>query len=126
MDFWNKLALIGMPLIGGAIMLAVSWEQALLTFFYACALLFILITISPTLSFVISAIVLAYALFNLKLSIAFLILPSVICIFAFALSVVVALMIKRDRSILGNTFKFSDAYQIATSELSELLSGNKR
>ena len=126
MDFWNKLALIGMPMIGGAIMLSVSWQQALLTFIYACALLFILISISPTLSFMISAIVLVYALFNLKLSIAFLILPSVICIFAFALSVVVALMIKRDRSILGNTFKFLDAYQIATSELSELLSGNKR
>jgi hypothetical protein len=126
MDFWNKLALIGMPLLGGTIMLAVSWQQAFLTFIYACALLFILISISPTLSFVISAIVLAYALFNLKLSIAFLVLPSVICIFAFGLSVVVALMIKRDRSILGNTFKFSDAYQIATSELSELLSGNKR
>lgn len=126
MDFWNKLALIGMPLIGGVIMLAISWQQSLLTFIYACALLFILVNISPTLSFAISVIALSYALFNLKLSIAFLVLPSVICIFAFALSVVVALMIKRDRSILGNTFKFSDAYQIATSELSELLSGNKR
>lgn len=126
MDFWNKLALIGMPMLGGTIMLAVSWQQALLTFMYGCALLFILISISPTLSFAISAVALSYALFNLKLSIAFLVLPSVICIFAFALCVVVALMIKRDRSILGNTFKFSDAYQRATSQLSELLSGNKR